>query len=247
MEIKDKVVVIIGATGGIGRVMSLAFGLKGAKLVLVGRDKNILTSLINKLKEKNVNASAFALDVTEPKDVAKLARVLKKFGRIDVLVHAAGIGVYKRFEKVTYEEWLKSLDVNVNSVFLTFQKLLPLLRKSEKSYCLVTGSGMGKVAVARRSAYCASKFALRGLVLTLAKEFKDTNINFIHLTLGSVLTSFGPLTLDEKEKKVESGKGYLKPSYLAHAVITKLENSTLETETAIYPPNYYTESKKGKT
>ena len=247
MEIKDKVVVIIGATGGIGRVMSAAFGLKGAQLVLVGRDKKILRTLKLKLQESGCRAHVYPLDVTKRPDVNKLAAGLRKFGRVDIVIHAAGIGIYKKLEDLMYEEWRKSFAVNVDSVYMVFRALLPLLKKSEKAYCVVTGSGMGKLAVSKRSAYCASKFALRGLVLTLAKEFKDTNISFIHLTLGSVLTSFGPLSLEEKEKKADSGKTYIKPSYLAHTLIIKLENETLESETPIYPPNYYTESKKGKT
>lgn len=247
MEIKGKTVVVIGATGGIGRVFSLGLGLKGANLIMVGRDQKILNSLKAKLAQKKVRSFVFACDVTKSSEVGKLYKKLKKFKKVDIVIHAAGLGIYKKIEDISLDEWNASINVNVNSVFLITQKLLPLLKNSEKSYFLVTGSGMGKVAVAGRSAYCTSKFALRGLILTLAKEFKNTNVNFIHLTLGSVLTSFGPLTLEEKEEKAKGGKGYIIPTELVHTVLTKIENDTLESETPIYPKGYYKSSNKGIT
>ena len=246
MNLKNKNVVVVGATGGIGRVMSLAFALKGSNVILVGRDRKILSSLDTKLKERGCVSQILAVDVTKPAGVDKLSKLLRH-GHIDVIVHAAGVGIYKSLESLTFDEWKKSFDVNVNSVFLVIKHLLPLLKKAQEGYVLVTGSGMGKLAVAKRSAYCASKFALRGFIMSLAKEYKGTGINFVHLTLGSVLTSFGPLTLEEKVKKVKEGKSYITPAYLAHTVVTKLENGSLKTETPVYPRKYFSESKSGKT
>jgi short-subunit dehydrogenase len=162
-------------------------------------------------------------------------------------VNAAGIGVYKNFPDVTYDDWKRQMATNLDAVFLMNKAFLPLLHKSEKSYVINMGSGMGKIAVAGRSPYCTSKFALRGLIQSLAKEYKTSHVNFILLTLGSVLTSFGPLSKEDKIKKSKSGKGYLDPTWLAEHVVTKLKNDTLKPETPIYPRHYFEESKKGKT
>jgi len=163
------------------------------------------------------------------------------------LIHASGMGVYKKISDIDYREWKLSFDINVNSVFLVIQKLLPLLFKAQQSHVIVTGSGMGKIAVAGRSAYCASKFALRGLMLSLAKEYRDSNIHFNLLTLGSVLTAFGQLTIEEKKEKEERGKKYIKPAYLAHTLVNRLKNDSLEEENPIYPKDYFRQSIKGKS
>ena len=248
MEIKGKTAVIIGATGGIGRVLSMALALEGANVVLVGRRKDVLTSLKNKIAEKKGKAQIISLDVTKARGVNKLYSILsKKYPSVDILIHAAGIGLYKQFEKVSFSEWKKSFEVNVDSVFLISQKLIPLLKKSEESFVISMGSGMGKVGVAKRSPYCSSKFALRGLVLSLAKEYEETNTKFILMTMGSILTSFGPLSLEDKIKKQNKGKKYIKPTELADFIVSRLKNNTFKVENSFYPHNYLQESKEGKT
>lgn len=248
MDIKDKIAVVVGASGGIGREISKALAEEGAYVFLVARRKSVLDALKRDIEEKGGWANVYLADVTNEKSVAKLSSYLKdNFGKVDLLFNAQGIGIYKKFPEVTYDDWKKQMAVNVDSVFLVTQKLLPLLEKSKKAFVISTGSGMGKVAVARRSPYCASKFALRGFVLSLAKEYRKTNVHFVHLVLGSVLTSFGPLTLEEKKEKLKRGKKYLDPVWLSHYIVTKIKNDTLEAETTIYPKHYFEESKKGKT
>src|SRR4030042_1905535 len=238
MEIKGKTAVIVGATGGIGRVLSMALALEGANVVLVGRRRDVLSSLKNKIVEKKGMARIVSLDITKTRGVNTLYSILsRKYACVDILIHAAGIGVYKPFEKVSFSEWKRSFDVNVDSVFLISQKLIPLLKKSKKSYVIGLGSGMGKVGVAKRTPYCSSKFSLRGLMLSLAKEYQETSINFILLTMGSILTSFGPLTLEEKIEKQKEGKKYIKPSELANIIISKIKNNTITSELSIYPHN----------
>lgn len=244
MNLEGKTVCIIGATGGIGREVSLAFARRKAKLVLVSRKMDSLDVLAQEISSKD-ETGKYACDVTDPKSIEKLAGdIAKKYKNIDVLLHLAGIGVYKKLPEIGFDEWKASMDINVTSAFYIFQKLMPLLEKSPKAYVIASGSGMGKVALSGRAAYCTSKFALRGLMQSLSKEYIGTNINFVHLTLGSVLTSFGPLSLAHKRRKHKEGKGYLEPEWLANHIVTKIINDTLEAETPIYPRHYYSESRK---
>ena len=179
MKLKNKTVIIVGASGGIGRSISLAFSFEKARLILIGRRKNVLNALRKKVKENGSEVFIYSLDVTKPKKIRSLMKKIgRKFGNIDILINAAGIGVYKPFEEVSFDEWKRSLDVNVNAVFLITYYLMPYLKKAKKVYVISLGSGMGKIAVAERGAYCTSKFALRGLMLSLAKEYKKTNIKF---------------------------------------------------------------------
>lgn len=246
MEIRNKNVVIVGATGGIGRSLAFAFAVKGANLILTGRRKRILDALSKEIHKFSVPVETFTLDVTKEKEWKPFIRkVESKFGHIDILINSFGIGIYKKLKDLEIEDFKKSIDVNLNSVFLSIKNFLPLLEKSHKAYVLSLGSGMGKIGVSGRSSYCASKFGLRGLMLSLAKEYKNTNINFCLLTLGSVLTAFGPLSLEEKIEKQKKGKGYLDPVSLAKTIVSKIENETLEEEVSIYPSRYFKESKSG--
>ena len=97
---------------------------------------------------------------------------------------------------------------------------------------------MGKIPSAGRSVYCASKFALRGLSLSLSKEYKGTNIHFVLVTLGSTLTDFGPKTLKEKEEESLKGKAYFTPEGVAKKFIEIVENDKLEDEIELYPSEY---------
>lgn len=249
MNLLNKNVVIIGASGGIGRSLAFAFGSEGSNLILVGRKIMVLKALEREIKSlgRKDNVFIFKADVSCEKDVRKLARfAFLKFGFVDVLVNAAGIGIYKKIGDLSFEEWRRSLSINLDAVFLSIKYFLPLLEKSKESFVISMGSGMGKIAISGRSSYCASKFGLRGLMLSLAKEYKNTNISFVLLTLGSVLTSFGPLNIEEKIKRNKEGKFYLDPVDLARTIVAKIKNCTLEDEVSIYPKNYYRESKKGK-
>lgn len=247
MNIGGKIAVVAGASGGIGREVSLELAKRGAYVVLVARRKDVLETIKEEIEDANGSTSLFECDLTNPKSLEDLEKNLEKsYKHVDILVNAAGVGVYKTLKEVSLEEWQRSLDVNVTVPFLLIQRILPLLQKSEKGVVISMGSGMGKVAVGGRSAYCASKFALRGLMLSLAKEFKKTNIKICLLTLGSVLTSFGPLSLEEKMEKQKTGKRYLDPKDLARTIVSKIENDSLEDEVVIYPSQYFSESKRIK-
>lgn len=248
MDIRGKVAVIAGASGGIGREVSMAFAKGGTNLVLAGRRKDVLFALKRETEKFGIVVLPFECNLASPRGVSDLAGLIeRKFTHVDVLINAAGVGIYKKLSDIAYDDWKSSMEVNATAPFLLTQKLMPLLRKSERSYVISMGSGMGKIGVAGRSPYCASKFALRGLMLSLAKEYKKTNVKIVLLTLGSVLTSFGPLTLEEKKRKAKEGKGYITPSYLAETIVTRIKNDSLDTEVSIYPPKYFSESKRGKT
>lgn len=245
MNLDGKTVCIIGATGGIGREVSLAFAKRKVDLILVARKIDSLDVLEKELSFPNVKIFKYTCDISAPDSIENLAKKIEKdHKKIDVLAHLAGIGIYKNIPDISIQEWKLSLDINVTSVFYVIQKLLPLLQKSDEAIVFASGSGMGKVALSGRAAYCASKFALRGLMQSLSKEYKGSNIHFIHLTLGSVLTAFGPLSLAHKRRKHREGKGYLEPEWLANHIVTRIEHGTLTDETPIYPRHYYSESRK---
>jgi len=248
MELNGKVAVVAGASGGIGKHISKALSKEGVHVFLIGRREGVLEALKRDIDENGGKANVYSADITDEDSVKELSRFLEKeVGKVDLLINAAGIGIYKNFSDVGYDDWRRQMAINVDAVFLMTQKLLPMLLISDDSYVISLGSGMGKIALAGRSPYCTSKFALRGLMQALSKEYKKSNLKFVHIVLGSVMTSFGPLTLEEKLQKQEKGKVYLDPDWLAQHIIKSLKNDTLKAETPIYPKHYFEESKDGKT
>lgn len=149
MDLQNKIAVITGASGGIGSV------------------------LVNKLQVLGVEIIPVSIDLTKPAEIDQFISDLKaRHDRIDLLVHIAGVGVFKPLPAISKEEWDHSFSLNVTAPFLLTKELLPFLQKSPDSLILAIGSRDGVVGVAQRSLYCATKFALRGLFLSLAEEFK---------------------------------------------------------------------------
>mgnify|MGYP001600941238 CR=1 FL=1 len=237
MKLRDKVVVVTGATGGIGRELCKEMANKGVKLVMVARTEEKLKAILKEIPgEGHVY---FASDFTKTEGIENLAReITASLEKIDVLVNAAGVGVYKSVEDVDLKEWVDSLSINTTAPFFLTKLLLPLLKKSEKSVIINVGSGMGKMALACRSVYCATKYALRGMTLSLAAEFKGTNVNFVHIALGSTLTEFGPMTLKEKEGENLKGKAYFTPEWVAKKLVEIIESEKFEDEIELYPGEY---------
>jgi short-subunit dehydrogenase len=235
MDIKGKTAVIVGATGGMGSEVSKALRAEGVNLVLVAKTEEKLKSLSQELGE-----SAYCTcDLSKPETISTLcARIVQKYPTIDFLLNAAGIGVYKSIEEVTEGDWNDSFNANVTASYFFTKYLLPSLKSSQKSAVLYWGSGMGLIPTGGRSVYCMTKFALRGMSLSLAKEFERTNVHIVHLTLGSVLTEFGPMTLEEKKKENLEGKAYLTPDWVAKKVVEILKNEDFKEEIELYPSDY---------
>lgn len=237
MNLKGKVGVITGASRGIGQALARNLDKEGMRLILVAKSKERLKKTLDKLT--NPDNTYFACDLADSKEVAKLTSKIKaRFSQIDLLVNGAGIGIYKPIEEATVEELEKSLAIGVKAPFLLTKNLTPLMTKSELSLILNIGSGAGVIPMAGRSIYCTTKFALRGTTLSLAEEFKRTKPHFCLITLGSTLTSFGPLSLEEKKREMESGKAYFTPEWVGKKLTEIIKDDQREVEYTLYPSDY---------
>ncbi len=227
MDLKGKKIVLAGATGGIGSEIAKVLQQEGAFIIPISR------------------SSEFKCDLTDPSQIAQVCeQILTKYPIIDGLINAAGVGIYKTIEDTNLEDWNISLKLNLTAPFLTTKYLLPGLTKSKEAVVVNLGSGMGVTAVADRLPYCTSKFGLRGMSLTLAKEFDGTNIHVVLITLGSVLTEFGPMTLSQKEKESLQGKAYLTPQWVASKLVQIIKEGSYQGEIEIYSPDYAKEMDK---
>ncbi|MFZ3301987.1 MAG: SDR family oxidoreductase [Microgenomates group bacterium] len=230
MDLKNKIAVVTGATGGIGREIVKKLDEEGAQIILVSKNETELQNLLQTLRNKI--SKYYVCDFNNQEETEKVAKnIADEFNKIDLLINSAGIGIYKTIEEISLDEWNMALNINLNSVFIMTKELISSLSGSKKSMVINMGSGSGLIPIASRSSYCTSKFALRGLTLSLAEEFKRfENPKFVLINLGSVLTGFGPLSYEEKVKLMESGKYYITPEWVANQIssIILKENPEIE-------------------
>ena len=243
MELKGKIAVITGATGGIGKAIVAELDREEGICVLIGTQLDQLKNLQKNLKTSG--GKSYVADFTDVEDVIKVGReIAGDFESIDILLNVAGIGVYKPIEGVSVKDWQDSFAIGNTAPFFLSQTLLPKLSKSDVGTVINIGSGMGVLPAGGRSVYSSMKFALRGQTLSLAEEFKRTKPHFVLMTLGSVLTSFGPMSFQEKKKEMEGGKGYLTAESVAKKIIEIVKNEDRDVEYTMYPGDYIREWQK---
>ncbi len=238
MQLAGKIILLIGATGGIGSAIAKELSKNEVRLVLVARSEEELKAIAEEVGADKYYTCNL-LDRGSIKDLGSKLRA--DFKHIDGVIHAAGIGIYKSFENASFDEWQVSFGLNVDANYLITKEVLPLLKRASNPVVISMGSGMGKRGFSERSLYCASKFALRGWSLSLAKEYKG-KINFSLVTLGSVLTNFGA-SIEKKKERMKKGKKYLTPEFVAGRIVHVLEKGAEEEEYAFYPPGYVKERK----
>ena len=192
MNLTEKVVLIVGAGRGIGRASALLFAEAGASLVLASRTEGELAELETEIERRyGGDVLSVPTDATNASSVGRLTgEALKRFGRIDTLIYAAGEGVLKPFAETTEEEFERLLNVNVKGAFLVCQSVVPLMEKQKGGHVIALPGILGRAPMAQAAAYCASKYALTGMLKSLALETKRAGVRFSLLHLGGVDSSF---------------------------------------------------------
>ncbi len=184
---RDKVVLITGASAGIGRALAREASAAGARVVLAARRVDRLDALAQELGRDR--ALAVPCDVTVDAEVEHAVAAAHAFGPIDVLVANAGFGVSGALEELTVADYQRQLDTNVLGVIRCIRAALPDLRQT-RGVIGVVGSANGYVGLPGHSAYCTSKFAVRGLADSLRAELAAQQIHVTHLTPGFIATEF---------------------------------------------------------
>jgi short-subunit dehydrogenase len=192
LKLAGTVVLIVGAGRGIGRKSACMFAEAGANLVLASRNEAELMDLAFKLERRNgARALAVPTDATDAAAVERLVDEAKaRFGRIDTLVYAAGTGVLKPFAETTVEEFERVVQTNVGGAFNVCKSVLPVMSEQKGGRIIALPGILGRVPMAQAAAYCASKYALTGMLKSLALEYKRVGVRVSLLHLGGVNTSF---------------------------------------------------------
>ncbi|MFN5725901.1 MAG: SDR family oxidoreductase [Pseudanabaena sp.] len=189
---QSKVVVVVGATGGIGAALVPKLAEAGAKLVLVARDADKLEELVNNLEDDyDIEAIAVPTDITKYAHVvAMVQKAIVQFGQIDVLVNAAGAGVMKQFLRIEPQELDQMLDLNLKGNFYTSQVVANVMKDRKIGHiCNVIGI-LGKHPMAMAAAYCASKFGAVGFSKCMADELRRLGIKVTLFYFGGIDSPF---------------------------------------------------------
>ncbi|WP_129794417.1 SDR family oxidoreductase [Sphingosinicella sp. CPCC 101087] len=167
--IADKVVVVTGASSGIGAAVAVEFAAAGAKLVLGARRKDRLDSLAAEIETKGAAVATVACDVRREADVLSLfAAGLDRFGRIDILINNAGVADHTPTADLSLERWSEVLDTNLTGAFLCAREAFRIMKAQGAGRIIHIGSLSAQVPRPDTIAYAASKFGLAGLNHSLA-------------------------------------------------------------------------------
>jgi 3-hydroxybutyrate dehydrogenase len=174
MKLDGQVAIILGSARGIGEAIAHTFAREGASLILVDLEKMKpqLDGIARAIKQAGGKAIYLAADCTDNRQINALVdETIKRFGRIDILVHSIGFrGPLVTVQEISEQEWDDVLRVNLKSAFLSFRAVLKVMIKQKNGSIVGISGTAGKEGMALRGALCAAKWGLLGLTQTIAKE-----------------------------------------------------------------------------
>jgi short-subunit dehydrogenase len=173
-QIAGSVIVITGASTGIGRAAALRFARAGAAVVIVSRREEVLRTLASDCEKLGGKALAVAADVTDQQAIQRVARqAIETFGRIDVWINNAAVTLFARFEQSPPEAYRRVIETNLFGYVHGTRAVLPYFRDQGSGILINISSGVGRIGSPFISAYVASKFAIIGLSESLRMELRD--------------------------------------------------------------------------
>jgi NADP-dependent 3-hydroxy acid dehydrogenase YdfG len=202
-NIADKVVVITGASSGIGETIAKLLARHGAKVVIGARRKNRIDAVVKEISEAGGKAVGFAVDVTKRREVEALIKgAIDSFGRVDVLVNNAGIMPIAPIQLLKVDEWEREIDVNIKGVLYGVAAALPQMQKQKNGHIINLTSVFGiKVFAPGGTVYCATKAAVRALTEGLRMELHSENIRCTMISPGAVASELPSGTSDPSSAK----------------------------------------------
>lgn len=195
MDIKNKVVIVTGASQGIGRATAQELARKGAKVVVAARSADTL----RELEEELPDSLAVPTDMTKPEEIKNLVKkTMEKYGRIDILVNNAGRGMYAPIEKIDLSEYRDIMELNVCGPLLAMQEVIPIMRKQGGGTIVNVSSMVSKNHFPGLAAYASTKYALNALSFTAREELAKDKITVSVVHPKMTATNFGTNALGSR-------------------------------------------------
>ncbi|TVP47714.1 MAG: SDR family oxidoreductase [Mongoliibacter sp.] len=200
MNLKDKVVIVTGATSGIGEACALVFGKEGAKIVITGRSQVKIDNTLNMLQKEGIISLGILADAGREEDNRKIAEeTISHFGKIDILINNAGISMRALFEDLDMEVFRKVMDTNFYGSVYATKYCLPEILKNKGSIVAVSSIN-GFRGTPARTAYTASKYAMNGFFEALRTEVMKRDVHVLVASPGFTSSNIrnNALTADGK-------------------------------------------------
>jgi NADP-dependent 3-hydroxy acid dehydrogenase YdfG len=241
VNIEGKVVVITGASSGLGESTARLLAARGAKIVLGARRKDRIDALVNTITAQGGSAIGFKTDVMKRGDVEALVKgALDKYGRVDVMVNNAGLASIAPMTELKVEEWDRMIDVNIKGLLYGVAAALPIMQKQKQGHIINIASVVSfKVFAPGGVVYSATKFAVRAVTEGLRLELKADNIRATMISPGAVATELGESGSDEvaKENLREFYKMAIPADSIARAIAYAIEQpSEVEIDEVVIRP-----------
>ncbi|WP_019506341.1 SDR family oxidoreductase [Pleurocapsa sp. PCC 7319] len=203
-EIQNKVVIITGASSGLGEATARRLAKNGAKLMLTARREERLQELVANIEQEGGTAKYQITDVTERSAVEALAEATKEaYGRIDVLVNNAGLMPLSPLAATKVDEWEKMIDVNIKGVLYGIAAVMPLMLQQESGHIINISSVAGHKVFPGGAVYCATKFAVKAISEGIRLE-SDGKIRSTNISPGAVDTELtNTISHDETAKNAD--------------------------------------------
>lgn len=228
MDFKNKIIVITGASSGIGEASAIQFAKKGANIVLVARRKEKLLEVEKKISQFHVKALVCPCDVSQKSQVKKMAdNVLDKFGRIDVLVNNAGFVIYGKVNDLTIEEIESQMETNYFGMIYCIKNFLPIMLEQNFGHIVNVASVGASFSVPGIASYCATKFAMLGFSEGLKHELHGTDVGLTVVSPIMVRTNLFDHPSFENFTKHATGIS-LSPETVAKSVVKAANSKRLE-------------------
>jgi len=224
--IKDKVVIITGASSGIGEATAVMLAERGAKVVLGARGLNRLEALARRIGATGGEVTYAQTDVRRREDLTSLVKLaLDRYGQLDVLINNAGIMPVSPLDDLRVEDWENMIDINIKGVLYGIAAALPIFRKQGFGHFVNTASTAGHKTVPNQSVYSATKFAVRAISEGLRMEAGE-KLRVTIISPGFVNTNFAEgVTNPEVKTQLENArdKFALPPEAIARAIVFAIE------------------------
>ena len=214
-QLQDKVAIVTGASNGIGRGIAETFAAEGAKTVLVARRAELLDEVAAGIRSRGGEALPVPTDLAREEAVTALfAKMMKAYGRLDVLVNNAGVATHINTEDITLEYWNEVLDINITAAFLCSREAIRIMKaqKPQGGRIINIGSVSAKTPRPDSLPYTTTKFALQGMTHQLTMDGRKHNIVASILHPGATLSSFST-----RRGRTKAGPGAAPDDYVMAA------------------------------
>lgn len=227
MTVEDKVVLITGASEGIGKATAELLHSKGANLALASRSKDKLEAVAASLPGSFV----IPVDMTDGDSIVNMVKgVQDHYGRIDVLINNAGQALLGRVTEIKLDDFKKVMDLNVYGPLLALQAVVPGMTANGGGTIINVSSLVSKIAIPGIGAYTATKYALNGLMLTARADLAESNISVSVMHPGATATGFGQNAILNTDEQFSPPAGMQPdtPEMVAEKILEAIDSDPTE-------------------